>query len=173
MTFVPTAWTEVANFLASIATFVGIPFAIVIFYRDRKRERREQEWFAYSTLSASYNNYLQRCIDHPELAVVTDTSPSLSEPDKRQLVHMNMVMSMLEAAYFMYCDQGSAFREKQWSGWNEYMRMWCRHPEVQKQWEVLIDHFDSDFRKHMNKLHAEVQAEKSVTSAAVQSAGSS
>jgi len=57
-------------------------------------------------MNAQFKAYLQRCLEDPELA----TADIAFEDDKKQDLHMSMVISMLESAYFMYHDQNTGFR---------------------------------------------------------------
>jgi hypothetical protein len=138
------AWAGIA---ANVATASGVVTAVTLFIWDRAKERHAREMSAYSNLNEQYMDYLRRCIEDPSLvaAEVED-----NQYRKRDL-HICMVLCMLESAYFMYRDQSTAFREKQWTGWNAYMKYWCMRTELQDCWK-LIEQFDTDFVNHMNQL---------------------
>ena len=155
MCYIQTWLTELAGFLANVATAAGVPIAILVFWRDRAREKHQREMTAYLALSERYNEYLTRCLNNPDLATVLPRDPTIKDP--KQEVHMNMVMGMLESAFFMYRNQSTRFRTAQWTGWNHYMRMWCKHPELQKRYPQLIDSFDEEFSAHMKTLYEEAR----------------
>lgn len=142
------AW---ANLVSSVATSIGILIAMTVFLRDRIKHRRDRETTAYAAMSAQFKEYLRRCIEDPELATV-DTA---FEDQRKQDLHISMVISMLESAYFMYREQNTEFRRRQWNGWIEYMRLWCVHPEFQKRWWYFMKQFDKDFMNQMTMLYEE------------------
>jgi hypothetical protein len=153
MSYLPTWLTDTTNFLANAATAAGVPIAVIVFWRDRSRQRHDREMNAYLTLSQRYQDYLQRCLNDSDLATVFSYDPTIT--DRRQEVHMNMVMTLLESAYFMYRNQSTPFREAQWAGWNDYMRTWCKHEEFRRRYPQLIEHFDGEFVQHMRRLYEE------------------
>ena len=57
-------WLELAS---SLASAFGIPVAIWLFVRDRRRECRTRTLEAYLETNNQYNAFLDRVFDHPEL----------------------------------------------------------------------------------------------------------
>jgi hypothetical protein len=128
--------------------------------RDRNRERQQREITTYLALNRAYNEFLSRCLNDPELATVKPVEAEGS--DRKQNIHITMVVSMLESASFMYRDQGTKFRRAQWSGWNDYIREWCQHPEFKRRWPEVIEQFDSEFKNHVETLFDETQRKQSI-----------
>jgi hypothetical protein len=153
---------EIAEVLANLATFLGIPLAIYVFVRERQRDREERELATYSALKSLYLDYLKLCLDQLELPVQDDT-PAITPPltaaqEQRKLLVFEILVNILEAAFFMYRRHADPFKQAQWSGWNQYMRGWCGREDFQAAWEQhLRAQLDSDFTKHMETLMREVK----------------
>jgi len=145
------AWASIA---ANVATATGVVTAIALFIWDRAKERHAREMSAYSNLNTQYTDYLRRCIDDPNLVAVEVQD----NKDRKRDLHICMVLCMLESAYFMYRDQSTVFRKRQWTGWNAYMKYWCTRTEIQESW-ALIDQFDTDFVDHMNRLRESIASD--------------
>ena len=149
MTPAPASIASWVSVFAGLAGACGVPIAIALYLRDRKKERYARELSTYSSLAAQYKDYLRRCMDNPELAtVIVDVE---DQKTRKQDLHISMVLSMLEGAFFMYRRQDTPFHIAQRSGWDDYMRLWCLNPDLQKRWNLLRQ-FDSEFIKHMESL---------------------
>jgi hypothetical protein len=137
--------------LANIATFLGIPIALVVFFREKKRERLDREYGTYDALDQKYIEYLELCLKHPDLDVfdIELKSKKLLTPkqQRRELILLTILISNLERSFLMYQDQSSKLKRKQWSGWSTYIREWCRRENFRAAWQVVGDQFDSDFTR--------------------------
>ena len=67
--------TEILNFLqagAHIVTILGIPGAIIVFFRERKKERQQREvelqqrqQQALDQLDDKYDDFMRLCLEYP------------------------------------------------------------------------------------------------------------
>ena len=145
------SWLEA---LASIATFLGIPLAILLFWFERRRERLERQQLIYLAPNQQYIEYLKLCFEYPELDIYDLVSPGATTPRdvKREWVAFNILISIMEQAYLLYGSHPDP-RNKQWAGWRDYMRWWLARGNFRQAWEIeLSSQFDTDFVKFMNKL---------------------
>jgi hypothetical protein len=146
-------YSNLASLLANTATFLGIPLGLYVLWRDRVKDRRDRELAIYSQVYVAYGDYLKLCLERPQLTTVETTRSSTGSRDARsQQLFLCMVVNMLEAAYFLYRDADSEFRRSQWTGWNDYMRMWAQNKELLADWDEIVIGFDSDFVEHLTKL---------------------
>jgi hypothetical protein len=145
---------EVAEFLSNVATVVGIPLALGLFYLDRRRERWERRQKIYETPNALYAEYLRLCMEHPELDIFDVPSPTVNTPEnkKKEWIAFTLLVSMMESAYLLYRDHPDRSRNSQWSGWIEYIQWWLSRPNFAEAWSMLSLQFDSDFVHFMNAL---------------------
>lgn len=146
--------SELAGLLANVATFLGIPIAICLLRRENRIRREEKEIDAYIQLNSIYIDHLKTCLEYPQLAASSACAGD-TEDERRQGIVLLITISMLECAYFLYRDQATEFRMRQWNGWNEYMRLMCQDKEVQRRWPAVILGFDTEFVAHMKLLYME------------------
>ncbi len=142
--------------LANVAAFLGIPIALIIFFREKKRERLDREYGTYDALDQKYIEYLELCLKNPDLDVfdieLESKKPLTAEQQRRELILLTILISNLERAFLMYQDQSTKLKHKQWSGWSAYMRDWCRRENFRAAWQVVSDQFDTDFNRYMESM---------------------
>ena len=153
---------NITSVLANVATFLGIPLAIVIFMRDRSLGRRSAELETYKELQVKYIAFLQLCFDNPDLGLyyyeVEGDSQLTPDQETRRLIAYEIWVSMCECAYYLFA-QGhrSAFRKRQWTGWESYIRDWARNSDFRDAWRThLSKQFDTEFTAYMNTVMLEV-----------------
>ena len=147
---------DILELLSYLATVLGIPIAIYLFYHEKRRERISREIEAYSATHETYLEYLKLCLDNIDLDVfdIPDEHPvALSaEQKKRELIVFCMLIGIFERAFLMYKDQSTYIKKKQWSGWNNYMIDWSSRKNFRKDWAILRGQFDIEFVEHMDRL---------------------
>lgn len=144
--------------LANAATFLGIPLAIVVLIYDRRRARQDREQQTYQALQSEYSDFLKLCLDNPDLQLneyYPDTKTALTlEQQNRRMVAFEILVSMFESAFFLY-NRGhrSEFKQRQWTGWAEFMRDWVSRDDFRAAWkEHLGSQFDAEFMRFVNQL---------------------
>ncbi|MEP7009365.1 MAG: hypothetical protein ABJC13_03500 [Acidobacteriota bacterium] len=140
--------------LASAATFLGIPIAILVFWFEQRRERFERQAQIYLSPNNQYIEYLKLCFEHPELDIYDLVSPGASTPRdvKREWIAFNILVSVMEQAFLLYRGHPDP-ANKQWTGWCDYMRWWLSRSNFRRAWDLeLSSQFDSDFIQFMNSL---------------------
>ena len=132
------SFADVLNILADLATTLGIPVAIIVFVNEKRQERREREYGTYHALDEKYQDFLQLCMEYPELdlydiplAREVDLTP---EQRLRQYALFDILVSLLERAYLMYSDQSNRIKRRQWKGWENYFRDYAAHPTFRRLW---------------------------------------
>jgi hypothetical protein len=119
---------EIAQLLANVATFLGIPIAVIAYLRDRRKDKAEREVETFTTLNDVYVDYLKLCFDHPQGSWYSHGEMDerrLSPDEIRDYVLFEIMICSCESAYYLYRDQSTAFKRRQWEGWNKYIRDWC------------------------------------------------
>jgi len=145
---------------ANLATFLGVPFALFVWWRDRRNVRETRENNTYQALQQQYQEFLRLCFDNVGIGMapysrIVHRELSPDEQAQRR-IGFEILVSMLEHAYFLYNrDHNKLFQARQWSGWNQYMTYWAGEEPFQSAWkEHLREGFDTDFVKHMDALIA-------------------
>jgi hypothetical protein len=149
---------DLANLATFVATFIGIPVAVLTFLSEKRKERRQREADAYIQAGDRYVQYLTLCLQHPELDCF---DLSVLEPQVREtrlsiqkLTLFTILISMLEAGFILYTDHRREVKERQWQGWHDYMIMWASRPDFRQAWPALGPQFDQKFVQEMERLIA-------------------
>jgi hypothetical protein len=143
-------WLEAASY---VATVLGIPIAIMVFWFETRRDRKLREEQIYLSPNQLYIEYLKLCLEYPQLDIYDLATPAEQTPEntKRERIAFNILISILEQAYLLYRNHPRR-DNKQWQGWVDYTRWWMARPNFKRAWEELSIHFDSDFIAFVNRL---------------------
>ena len=148
-------WWEVASF---IVTTLGLPFAILFFAWEQRKERDNEEEEQYQLLSDAYNDFLKVVLDHPDLQL--RTNEPLENPTAQQreqmLVIFDMLVSLFERAYLVaYKPRMAETEARRWNSWDDYMREWCRREDFHNALPLLLRGEDPEFQEYIRRIAAE------------------
>jgi hypothetical protein len=148
------AW-EVASF---IVTALGLPFAILFFAWEQRKERDNEEEAAYQLLSDAYNDFLKVVLVHPDLQLRSNEplpDPS-AEQRERMLVIFDMLVSLFERAYLVAFKPNMGETEaRRWNSWDDYMREWCRREDFHNALPLLLRGEDPEFQDYIRRIAEE------------------
>lgn len=145
---------DILSILSSVATILGVPFAILVYLREQKKARLERQAEICSQAHGQYQNYLQLCFDNPELDIFDYPYPSNPDPlnSRKELIAYTMLISIFESAYRSYQSHPDP-ENSEWVGWNNYIRWWMSRPKFKLAWEKdLSSQFETSFIKFVNDL---------------------
>ena len=145
--------------LASFAvTVVGLPFAILVFLKQERAERENEEEAAYLHLADAYNHFLEVVLAHSDLQLRTNTplpNPT-PEQNERMLVIFDMLVSLFERAYLVaHKPVMTATEQRRWNSWDDYMREWCRREDFTNALPFLLRGEDPEFQACITRVAAE------------------
>ncbi len=60
---------DILEMLSYIATILGIPLALLLFWDEKRKERRDREYGTYDALDNKYIEFLQLLLEYPHLDV--------------------------------------------------------------------------------------------------------
>lgn len=145
--------------LSYVVTVIGLPFAILVYIYDRKRERRNEEEEIFQRLSDEYREFLKLVLDNADLQLLRregnrqDLSP---EQKERRLAIFGILVSLFERAYLLvYEDAMDKQTRRLWQSWEDYMREWLRRSEFRESLPALLEGEDEDFTRHIRRLAEE------------------
>ena len=148
------AW-EYASF---VITTLALPFAIVFFAWEQRKERDNEEEEGYQLLSNAYNDFLKVVLAHPDLHLRTNEplqNPT-TEQTERMLVIFDMLISLFERAYLVAYKVKMAETEKRrWNSWDDFMREWCRREDFHNALPLLLRGEDPEFTEYIRRIAAE------------------
>lgn len=152
-------WLEALSY---VVTIVGLPFAILVFIKEQRKERENDDEERYLQLSDEYAKFLRLVLDNADLRLMTQTEPRTPftpEQIERRNVLFEVLVSIFERAYILvYDDKMNRQASRLWQTWADYMREWCRRPDFRELLPELLQGEDPDFQNYIRQIAAEENA---------------
>jgi len=148
------AW-EYASF---VITALALPFAIVFFAWEQRKERDNEEEEGYQLLSNAYNDFLKVVLAHPDLHLRTNEplQDPKTEQTERMLVIFDMLISLFERAFLVaYKLRMSETEKRRWNSWDDYMREWCHRDDFYNALPLLLRGEDPEFQDYIRRIAQE------------------
>jgi hypothetical protein len=153
-----------------VVTVVGLPLAIVTWWRDahieRQNEREEidqRDEETYLRLSEQYTEFLESVLRYPELGLHPrlPAHRDLSEDEAaRRLLFFEMLIALFERAYILlYEDTLDAQRARRWQSWADYMAQWCTREDFRAALPDLLVGEDPAFQRYILALRDRTSAQ--------------
>jgi hypothetical protein len=159
-------WRDAFELASFVVTVVGLPFAVIVFLLQQRKERENEEEEAYQHLSDAYNDFLKVVLAHSDLQLRTASAlpnPTV-EQHERMLVIFDMLISLFERAFLVAYRPHMADAElRRWNSWDDYMREWCRRDDFHNALPQLLSGEDAAFQAYIQQLDKEEAAGRSNT----------
>ena len=152
---------ELFELLSYVVTVVGLPLAIVTYWREQRKERENEDEETYQLLSVAYADFLKLVMENPDLQLRSRrAAPDLTpEQQERRQVVFEMLVSLFERAYLLaYDDDMDEKQRRRWHSWDDYMREWCRRPDFCSMLPQLLEGEDPDFVACIQRIAEEERA---------------
>lgn len=153
---------ETFEFLSYVVTVVGLPFAIIVFILEQRKERDNEEEEIYQRLSDEYREFLKLVLDNSDLQLLRreGVQKELTEEQKeRRLAIFGILISLFERAYLLvYEDKMDKKARRLWRSWEDYMIEWVRRVEFRDALPNLLEGEDEEFTQYIRQLAARTQA---------------
>jgi hypothetical protein len=150
---------ETMELLSYVVTVVGLPFAIIVYLREQRAERHNEEEEIFQRLSDEYREFLKLVLDNADLKLLRKGGPGgdLSEEQKeRRQAIFGILISLFERAYLLvYEEHMDKHARRMWQSWDDYIREWVRRPEFRAALPELLEGEDEDFTLYIRRLLAE------------------
>jgi hypothetical protein len=150
------SWLETLELASYVVTIVGLPFAIVIFIIEKRKERQNEEEELYLKLSDEYSNFLRLVLEHADLRLLSRDAPHVQVNDvqmEQRLAMFGILVSLFERAYMLvYEERMSKQVRRLWQSWEDYMRDWCRRPDFRTALPELLEGEDEEFCRHIQQI---------------------
>ena len=138
-----------------IETF-ALPFAIVVFLIERRKQRQIDEEELYQRLSDEYTSFLKLVLDNADLQLLRRHGPGsgiTEEQMERKLALFGILVSIFERAYILvYEEKMNKQTRRLWSSWEDYMREWCQRKDFRAALPELLQGEDPDFQEHIKAI---------------------
>lgn len=151
---------QIAEFLSYVVTIVGLPFAIVVFLLEQRKERQNEEEEIFQRLSDEYREFLKLALDNADLQLMrrhgTGALELTEEQKERRFTIFGILVSLFERAYLLvYEDEMNKQTRRLWQSWEDYMREWVRRADFRAALPELLEGEDQDFTSHILALARE------------------
>jgi hypothetical protein len=149
---------ETWELLSYVVTVIGLPFAIVVFLLQERKERENEDEATWQQLSDAYIDFLEVVLAHPDLKLSSHTStPDLSDEQRERMwVIYDMLTSLFERAYLLaYEEKMDEKQRRRWHSWEDYMREWCRREDFRARLPELLRGEDANFTAYILRLAEE------------------
>lgn len=157
MTFLE--WCELLSY---VVTIIGLPFAIIVFLVEQRKERQNEEEEIFQRLSDEYREFLKLVLDNADLHLLRqEVQPGemKEEQKERRLAIFGILISLFERAYLLvYEDDMDKQARRLWQSWEDYMREWVRRTEFREALPQLLEGEDEDFTKYIRELARQEKA---------------
>jgi hypothetical protein len=157
-------WKDVVEFSFYLVETFALPFAILVFVFERRKERLAEEEELNQRLSDEYIGFLKLVLDNADLQLLQRHGPVrelTEEQEERKFVLFGILVSIFERAYILvYEEHLNRQTRRLWSSWEDYMREWCRRPDFRKALPELLEGEDPEFRAHIEKIAREFSPNK-------------
>jgi hypothetical protein len=149
-------WKDVVEFSFYLVETFALPFAIVVYVVERRKERLAEEEELNQRLSDGYIGFLKLVLDNADLQLLRRHAPLrelTEEQEERKFALFGILVSIFERAYILvYEERMSRQTRRLWSSWEDYMVEWCRRPDFRKALPELLEGEDPEFRAHIEKI---------------------
>ena len=148
-------WHATWEMASYVVTVVGLPFAILVFLKQERAERENEEEEAYLLLANAYNDFLKVVLQHSDLQLRTATALPDPTPEQRErmLVIFDMLISLFERAYLVaYKEDMSPEERRRWNSWDDYMREWCQRDDFFFALPQLLRGEDPGFQSYIQAV---------------------
>jgi hypothetical protein len=148
---------EIWEVLSYVVTVIGLPFAIVVFILEQRKERQNDQEEIFQRLSDEYREFLKLVLDNADLQLLrrdavprTDFTPEQSE---RRFAIFGILVSLFERAYLLvYEEKMDKQTRRLWQSWEDYMREWVRRADFRGALPELLQGEDEDFTHYIRAL---------------------
>lgn len=147
---------ETWELLSYVVTVIGLPFALLVFIYEQRKERRNEEEEIFQRLSDEYREFLKLVLDNSDLQLLRRESVRLEwseEQKERRLAIFGILISLFERAYLLVYEEDMDKQTRRlWQSWEDYMREWVRRTDFRDALPGLLEGEDEEFTRYIKRL---------------------
>ena len=148
---------ELASF---IVTTLALPFAILFFAWEQRKERDNEEEEQYQLLSDAYIDFLGVVLANPDLHLRTNEPSWRIQPagtaraHAGHLRHAHLPVRARLPGRLQAGLMGETERRR-WNSWDDDMREWCRREDFHNALPLLLRGEDPEFQDYIRRVAKE------------------
>ncbi len=143
-----------------VVTVFGLPYAVLLFWFEQKRERQNEEEEIYQKLSDEYADFCQLLLSNADLRlmsgeVISDAQMTHEQRERKGII-FEILMALFERAFILvYEENMKKHTQRLWRSWDDYIRFWLKREDFRKILPKLLEGEDPDFISYMQKAAAD------------------
>ncbi|MES2695908.1 MAG: hypothetical protein V4773_20710 [Verrucomicrobiota bacterium] len=150
---------EIWELLSYVVTVIGLPFALIVFIWEQRKERRNEQEEIFQRLSDEYREFLKLVLDNSDLQLLRrerGTGQEFTpEQKERRFAIFGILISLFERAYLLVYEEDMDKQNlRLWKSWEDYIREWIRRPDFREALPELLEGEDEDFTLYIRNLTA-------------------
>ncbi len=146
---------ETWELLSYVVTVVALPFAIIVFWLEQRKERSNEQEELFVKLLDEYNELAKILIDNADLGLLTGNKKIENltpEQEEKKFVIYDLLVGFFERAFILiYEDNMDKMEMRMWQTWEDYIDFWLKRPDFRKVLPELLSGEDPDFINYMNR----------------------
>lgn len=144
---------EIASY---IVTVIGLPFGIIVYLYEQRKERQNEDEEIFQRLSDEYAEFSKLLLENADLRLMSGTvsdNQLTDEQKERKKIIFDLLVSLFERAYLLvYEENMSKQTARLWATWDDYIRFWCKRSDFRSVLPELLEGEDIDFVNLMKKI---------------------
>ncbi|MGZ5279594.1 MAG: hypothetical protein ACXWC9_06615, partial [Pseudobdellovibrionaceae bacterium] len=116
---------EIASY---VVTVVALPFGIIVYLLEQRKERQNEDEELYQRLSDEYAEFQKLLLENADLRLISgavNDSQMTDEQHERKNIVFDLLVSLFERAYILvYEEDMSKQTQRLWATWEDYIRFW-------------------------------------------------
>jgi hypothetical protein len=150
---------ETWELLSYVVTVVGLPFAILVFLWEQRRERKQEDEEIYQRLADEYTGFMKLVLNNADLRLLRrEGAPGQLTPEQqeRRFALFSVLVALFERAFLLvYEPKMDRQTSRLWKSWEDFMREWCRRGEFRDVLPELLRGEDPEFAGCIRRIAGE------------------
>jgi hypothetical protein len=139
-----------------VVTVFGLPYAIWIFWLEKRRQIKAEEAETYQRLSDEYSDFLKLLLENTDLrmgSVLLGDKQLSPEQEERKQIIFEILVALFERAFILvYSKKMSPHQRRLWASWEDYIHFWCRRTDFLAALPQLLEGEDQEFQDYIRKI---------------------
>lgn len=149
-------YLELWELASYVVTVVGLPFAIVVFMIEQRKERLNEDEEIYQKLTDEYADFSRLLLENADLHLMSEVIPDAQltpEQRERKKIIFDILISLFERAYILVHEENmSPQTQRLWSTWDDYIHFWCKREDFRSALPYLLEGEDPEFVRFVSQI---------------------